>query len=61
MKKAYGWIVALVLLTFVVTGIFLTVAPDQIPVHYILHIIGNLMHIGLTAGITAECGVIRIP
>ena len=37
MKKAYGWIVALVLLTFVVTGIFLTVAPDQIPVHYNIH------------------------
>lgn len=37
MKKAYRWIVALVLLTFVVTGIFLTVAPNQIPVHYNIH------------------------
>lgn len=37
MKKAYGWIVALVLLTFVITGVFLTVAPDQIPVHYNIH------------------------
>lgn len=34
MKKAYYWIVAMVLLTFVVTGIFLTAAPEQIPVHY---------------------------
>ena len=37
MKKAYGWIVAMILLTFVVTGIFLTVAPDEIPVHYNIH------------------------
>ena len=37
MKKAYGRIVVLVLLTFVITGIFLTVAPDQIPVHYNIH------------------------
>jgi len=37
MKKAYGWIVALVLATFVITGFFLTLAPDQIPVHYNIH------------------------
>ena len=34
MKKAYKWTVALVLLGFVVAGIFLTIAPDQIPAHY---------------------------
>lgn len=34
MKKAYSRIAAMVLLTFVITGIFLTAAPDQIPVHY---------------------------
>ena len=34
MKKAYGRIIAWVLVTFAVTGIFLTAAPEQIPVHY---------------------------
>lgn len=34
MKKIYGWIIGLILLGFVIAGIFLTVAPDQIPVHY---------------------------
>lgn len=34
MKKLYGWTIALVLLGFVLAGIFLTLAPDQIPVHY---------------------------
>lgn len=34
MKKAYKWTVALVLLGFVLAGIFLTIAPDQIPAHY---------------------------
>lgn len=34
MKKYYVWIAALVLFCFVCTGLFLTLAPDQIPVHY---------------------------
>lgn len=34
MKKLYGWIVGLILLCFAFTGLFLTLAPDQIPVHY---------------------------
>ena len=34
MKKAYRWILALVLLSFVIAGIFLALAPEQIPVHY---------------------------
>ncbi|MBQ8237766.1 MAG: DUF1648 domain-containing protein [Oscillospiraceae bacterium] len=34
MKKAYKWTIALILLGFVLTGIFLTIAPDQIPAHY---------------------------
>ena len=34
MKKAYKWTIALILLGFVMAGIFLTIAPDQIPVHY---------------------------
>lgn len=34
MKKMYGWTITLVLLSFAAVGIFLSVAPDQIPVHY---------------------------
>ena len=34
MKKVYYWIVALILLTAVITGIFLEIAPDTIPAHY---------------------------
>ena len=34
MKKAYKWTIALVLLGFVLAGIFLTIAPDEIPAHY---------------------------
>lgn len=34
MKKTYMWTIALVLLGFVLAGIFLSLAPDQIPVHY---------------------------
>lgn len=34
MKKAYKWTVVLILLGFVLAGIFLTLAPDQIPAHY---------------------------
>lgn len=34
MKKAYRWILALVLLSFVIAGVFLALAPEQIPVHY---------------------------
>lgn len=34
MKKSYGWTVAMILLGFVLAGIFLTIAPDQIPAHY---------------------------
>ena len=34
MKKAYKWTVALVLLGFILAGIFLSVAPDQVPAHY---------------------------
>lgn len=34
MKKAYGCIIALMLLSVVTLGIFLTLAPDTIPVHY---------------------------
>ena len=34
MKKAYKWTIALVLLGFVLAGIFMTVAPDRIPAHY---------------------------
>ena len=34
MKKLYGWIVALILFSFVCTGLFLTIAPDRIPAHY---------------------------
>lgn len=34
MKKAYKWTIALVLLGFVLAGIFLTMAPDRIPAHY---------------------------
>lgn len=34
MKKAYRWIIGLTLLSFVMVGLFLTVAPDTVPVHY---------------------------
>ena len=34
MKKAYGWITGLTLLSFVMVGLFLTVAPDTVPLHY---------------------------
>jgi len=34
MKKAYKWTLILILLGFVLAGIFLTLAPDQIPAHY---------------------------
>lgn len=34
MKKIYGWTLVLILFGFVLMGVFLTVAPDQIPVHY---------------------------
>ena len=34
MKKAYGCMIVLMLLSVVTLGIFLTLAPDTIPVHY---------------------------
>lgn len=34
MKKTYRWILALIILGFVITGLFFSAAPDQIPVHY---------------------------
>lgn len=34
MKKAYKLTIALILLGFVMAGIFLSIAPDQIPVHF---------------------------
>ncbi len=34
MKKIYGWTAALVLLSYVSVGIFLTLAPDRLPTHY---------------------------
>ena len=34
MKKSTMWTIVLILLGFVLAGIFLTLAPDQIPVHY---------------------------
>lgn len=34
MKKIYGCVVALILLSFVFTGVFLSVAPDVVPVHF---------------------------
>ena len=34
MKKTYTWILILVLLGFVLAGLFFTVSPDQIPAHY---------------------------
>ena len=34
MKKAYKWIIALVVIGFVIVGLFFSMAPDQIPVHY---------------------------
>ena len=40
MKKLYGWIIALILLSFVMTGVFLALAPDRIPAHY--DIAGNI-------------------
>ena len=40
MKKLYGWLIALILLSFVMAGVFLTLAPDRIPAHY--DISGNI-------------------
>lgn len=37
MKKTYLWILALVLLSFVSAGIFLALAPEEIPAHYNVH------------------------
>lgn len=34
MKKTYGWIIGLILLGFVLAGIFLSIAPEEIAVHY---------------------------
>lgn len=34
MKKSYRWIIGLIVLGFVIAGLFFSVAPDQIPVHY---------------------------
>ena len=34
MKRSYKWMTALTLLAFVMVGLFLTVAPDTLPVHY---------------------------
>ena len=34
MKKAYKWTIVLILLGFILAGIFLTLAPEQIPAHY---------------------------
>lgn len=34
MKKAYKWIIALIVIGFVIVGLFFSIAPDQIPVHY---------------------------
>lgn len=34
MKKIHRWIIALVVLGFVLTGLFFTAAPEQIPAHY---------------------------
>lgn len=34
MKKSYKWMIGLMLLSFVTVGVFLTLAPDRIPVHY---------------------------
>lgn len=37
MKKTYTWILILVLLSFVISGIFMSLAPDRIPAHYNIH------------------------
>lgn len=34
MKKIYSWTIGLIILGFAVAGVFFSVAPDQIPVHY---------------------------
>lgn len=34
MKRIYGWIIALILLSFVLAGVFLSLAPDVVPVHF---------------------------
>lgn len=34
MKKTYRWIIALIVLGFVIAGLFFSLAPDQIPAHY---------------------------
>lgn len=44
MKKTYAWTIALILLGFVLAGVFLTIAPDQIPAHY--NIRGEVDHWG---------------
>jgi len=37
MKKAYSWILILVLLGFILSGMFISIAPDRIPAHYNIH------------------------
>ena len=34
MKRIYGWIIALILLSFVIAGVFLSLVPDVVPVHF---------------------------
>lgn len=34
MRKAYKWTIALILLGFIAAGIFLSLAPDEVAVHY---------------------------
>ncbi|MBE6922101.1 MAG: DUF1648 domain-containing protein [Ruminococcaceae bacterium] len=34
LKKSYTWILILILLGFVLSGIFISIAPDRIPAHY---------------------------
>ena len=34
MKKAYKWIIVFVVIGFVIVGLFFSMAPAQIPVHY---------------------------
>lgn len=37
MKKTYTWILIMVLLGFVLSGVFISIAPDTIPAHYNSH------------------------
>jgi len=37
MKKTYSWILILVLLGFVLSGVFISMAPERIPTHYNIH------------------------